>query len=52
MSPIILLFRFEVGPAILAQLLEKLDRIATMPLAAALNARYPGFYQIFVAGAP
>ena len=47
-----LVFRFEVGPAILAQLLEKLQRIEVRPLSDALSARYPGFYQLFVAGEP
>jgi hypothetical protein len=47
-----LVFRFEVGPAILAQLLEKLERLNPVPLANALAARYPGFYQLFVAGEP
>ncbi len=47
-----LVFRFEVGPAILAQLLQKLDRLATMPLPEALDAKYPGFYQIFIDGEP
>lgn len=47
-----LVFRFEVGPAILAQLLEKLDRLSTMPLHEALDAKYPGFYQIFLDGKP
>src|SRR6185437_7163950 len=47
-----LVFRFEVGPAILAQLLEKLERIPTMPLMNALGARYPGFYQLFMGGHP
>jgi hypothetical protein len=47
-----LVFRFEIGPAILAQLLQKLERLATMPLSEALDAKYPGFYQIFIDGAP
>jgi hypothetical protein len=47
-----LVFRFEVGPAILAQLLQKLERLETMPLPLALDAKYPGFYQIFVDGKP
>lgn len=45
-------FRFEIGPAILAQLLEKLERIERQPLAQGLSAKYPGFYQLFVSGAP
>jgi|JI10StandDraft_1071094.scaffolds.fasta_scaffold21535_3 hypothetical protein len=47
-----LVFRFEVGPAILAQLLEKLQLIERTPLSNALSARYPGFYQLFVDGSP
>lgn len=47
-----LVFRFEVGPAILAQLLEKLSRIKLRPLDEALSAKYPGFYQLFLRGEP
>jgi hypothetical protein len=43
-------FRFEVGPAILAQLLEKLSHIPAKPLRESLNAQYPGFYQLFLEG--
>lgn len=39
-------FRFEVGPAILAQLLEKLQTIPLSPLSDALKGKYPGFYQL------
>jgi len=45
-------FRFEVGPAILAQLLEKLKKIPIKPLSKALDAPYPGFYQIFLKDEP
>ena len=45
-------FRFEIGPAILAQLLEKLERIPLTSIAEGLDAKYPGFYQLFVEGAP
>ena len=45
-------FRFEIGPAILAQLREKLERIPLVPISEALEAKYPGFYQIFVADEP
>ncbi len=45
-------FRFELGPAILAQLLEKLEVLPLMPLEDALGAQYPGFYQLFVSGEP
>ena len=47
-----LVFRFEVGPAILGQLLEKLKWIPPMPLMNALGARYPGFYQLFLGNQP
>lgn len=42
-------FRFEFGPAVLAQVLEKLEALPTIPLrdVDALNAPYPGFYQLF-----
>ena len=43
-------FRFEVGPAILTQLLQKLQRLNTQPLMESLQARYPGFYQLFLDG--
>ena len=45
-------FRFEVGPAILAQLLEKLEDIPRVPLLDALDAKYPGFYQLIYDGNP
>jgi len=45
-------FRFEVGPAILVQLLEKLHRLNLRPLLDCLDARYPGFYQLFLDGQP
>jgi len=45
-------FRFEVGPAILAMLLEKLEHIPRTPLLQSLDARYPGFYQLFLRGEP
>ncbi len=45
-------FRFEVGPAILIQLLEKLRGLNVLPLEASLKARYPGFYQLFLDGKP
>lgn len=45
-------FRFEIGPAILAQLREKLERIPLVSISDALDAKYAGFYQIFVAGEP
>ena len=47
-----LVFRFEVGPAILVMLLEKLKRIPLMPLLDALDAPYPGFYQLFLEEKP
>ena len=47
-----LVFRFEVGPAILSQLLDKLDRLAAVPLSSALDAPYPGFYQLFLGNEP
>ncbi|WNG19260.1 hypothetical protein [Cystobacter fuscus] len=43
-------FRFEIGPAILRQLLEKLDKIPRSPIQEALGAKYPGFYQLFLNG--
>jgi hypothetical protein len=45
-------FRFEVGPAILKQLLEKLETLSVQPLDDCLGARHPGFYQIFLDGKP
>jgi len=44
-----LVFRFEFGPAILAQVLEKLDLLPTIPLESVTleAAKYPGFYQLF-----
>lgn len=45
-------FRFEVGPAILTQLLEKLRQLDAIPLPAALKAKYPGFYQLLLDGKP
>lgn len=45
-------FRFEVGPAILTQLLQKLRQLEAVPLLAALKANYPGFYQLFLDGKP
>jgi len=47
-----LVFRFEIGPAILAQLLEKLERIPLVRIRDALNAKYPGFYQLFLGSEP
>lgn len=42
-----------MGPAILAQLLETLRRASLRPIPDALQeARYPGFYQIFLDGDP
>jgi hypothetical protein len=46
------IFRFEVGPAILSQLLEKLACIPVKPLRESLDAPYPGFYQLFLEGQP
>lgn len=46
------IFRFEIGPAILAQLREKLERIPLVPIKEALDAKYAGFYQLFVADEP
>lgn len=43
-------FRFEVGPAILAQLLEKLLVIPPEPISGLLTQRYPGFYQLLLDG--
>ena len=42
-------FRFEFGPAILAQVLEKITNIPPKPLCEVtpVNAPYPGFYQLF-----
>lgn len=45
-------FRFEVGPAILQQLLVKLDALSLHPLEDALVAKHPGFYQLFLDGEP
>lgn len=45
-------FRFEVGPAILMQLQEKLTRIPEVPMEAALQAKYPGFYQLILEERP
>lgn len=45
-------FRFEVGPAILIQLIEKLRGLELRPISECLGARYPGFYQIFLDGEP
>jgi hypothetical protein len=45
-------FRFEIGPAILIQLLEKLRQLAIRPIKECLDARHPGFYQIFLDGRP
>lgn len=41
-------FRFEFGPAILAQVREQLDILPIIPLDSdeAKSARYPGFYQL------
>lgn len=44
----IYVFRFEVGPAILAQLLETLRRIPREQIETAVeHTPYPGFYQLF-----
>lgn len=42
-------FRFEFGPAILAQVLEKIDKLDPIPLqdVSSAVAPYPGFYQLF-----
>jgi hypothetical protein len=43
-------FRFEFGPAILAQVLEKIENLPILPLtdvAKETAAVYPGFYQLF-----
>lgn len=45
-------FRFELGPAILQQLLSKLRSLEPQPLEDALDARHPGFYQLFLDGKP
>lgn len=45
-------FRFEVGPAILQQLLVKLESLVHHPLDDALAAGHPGFYQLFLDGSP
>lgn len=45
-------FRFEVGPAILFQLLDKLRTLEIRPLADSMNAPHPGFYQLFLDGQP
>jgi hypothetical protein len=47
-----LVFRFELGPAILSQLLEKITRIPTFPILEALDAKYPGFYQLLLRNEP
>ncbi|MBN9680926.1 MULTISPECIES: Eco29kI family restriction endonuclease [unclassified Corallococcus] len=47
-----LVFRFELGPAILAQLLEKLSRVAAVPIREAEDAKYPGFYQLLLHDQP
>lgn len=45
-------FRFELGPAILQQLLVKLESLTPLSLAKCLRARHPGFYQLFIDGDP
>lgn len=50
--PDLYVFRFELGPAILAQLLEKLREIPLTPILDALDAKYPGFYHIHFRGQP
>ncbi|HET6568326.1 MAG TPA: hypothetical protein VFG50_10210 [Rhodothermales bacterium] len=45
-------FRFELGPAILQQLLVKLDSLDTHPLTNTVSAKHPGFYQLFLDGNP
>src|SRR5690625_2955813 len=46
-------FRFELGPAILQQLLVKLESLAAQPLTdAVVKARHPGFYQLILDGKP
>lgn len=50
--PDLFVFRFELGPAILAQLLEKLRQIPLVPIRRALDAKYPGFYHIYYKGEP
>lgn len=46
-------FRFELGPAILAQLLEKLRHIPLRPITTAIDeAKHPGFYHIYLDGEP
>jgi len=44
-----LVFRFEFGPAILAQVIEQLDQLPQRPLTseALQDADYAGFYQLF-----
>jgi hypothetical protein len=42
-----LIFRFEVGPAILAQLLAKLKKLPAVSLDEGIDALYAGFYQLF-----
>ncbi len=46
------IFRFEMGPAILAQLLEKLAQVPLVPLLECQDAKYPGFYHIHYRGKP
>src|SRR5829696_3715901 len=43
-----LVFRFEFGPAILAQVWEQLQNLPILPLQSqeSITARYPGFYQL------
>jgi hypothetical protein len=47
-----LVFRFELGPAILAQVLEQIEILPIIPLLSedATGAAYPGFYQLLWQG--
>jgi hypothetical protein len=46
-------FRFELGPAILAQLLQTLRRVPAMRVKKAIEmGKYPGFYQLVIEGQP
>lgn len=45
-------FRFEVGPAILIQLLEKLKTLEAGSIQEGRKGKFPGFYQLFLDGNP
>lgn len=43
-----LIFTFELGEAILKQLLDKFDQFPSQPLTPKVDAPYPGFYQLIL----